>query len=429
MIDDIRPPRNADSKINTPKPPDETNDVVPEPPFVRPEEISGAEDSLLRDNTGSIGLGSSEPKDIPDTDSWKSRFLSRGLKLWPTTKKQKIIGAAIAAVLIVSGGGGVYALNKHFNTSKPQAAAPVVEKVVEPPKTTEASRLTGVEIPIETNKRPVTAIMIENSPDARPQSGLTEAGIVFEAIAEGGITRFNALFLETQPDYIGPVRSVRPYYIDLFLPFDAAIVHAGGSAEGLAKLRDLGVKDLDHGANGGAFKRVSDRFAPHNLYTSMAELDKASQGRGYITSTFTSFLRKADKPIATPSPARIIDFEMSGFLYNPHFEYDAPNNRYVRSMAGKLHTDQRSGAPIQPKAVIALVMAYGQNGIYSVYQTTGQGPMFVFQDGEVVPGTWKKAGPKDQFEFIDAAGKKIALNPGQTWITLVKDAGAVKYAP
>ncbi|MBI5357803.1 DUF3048 domain-containing protein [Candidatus Saccharibacteria bacterium] len=195
-------------------------------------------DSLIDNNEGSIPAG---PNPI-EKKRLHHKITELGLKLWPSTKKQKIAGSVIAAVILVFGVGGIYALKKYL--SKPDSTnQSVIVKKDEPPKTTEPSRLTGLEIPVETNKRPVTAIQIENSPDARPQAGLRDAGVVFEAIAEGGITRFNAVFLEGQPDYIGPVRSIRPYYIDLFLPFDASIVHAGGSAEGLAKIRALGVKD------------------------------------------------------------------------------------------------------------------------------------------------------------------------------------------
>lgn len=415
MVNDIRPqPEDNENKNLQPN----------EKPSVELPRQTGRVDSLVDNAFGNITGPQNKGGKIKQS---AHKFWSKTIALWPSTKKQKLAGSLIIAVLIVSGTGGIYALkNRLSNSSTPDT--PVVQQKPEPPKTSEPSRLSGIEIPIELNKRPVTSIMIENSPDARPQSGLKDAGIVFEAVAEGGITRFNALFLENQPDYIGPVRSVRPYYIDLFLPFDAAIVHAGGSAEGLAKLRALGVKDLDHGANASAFRRVSNRYAPHNLYTSMAALDAASQKRGYTTSTFTSWERKKEATGQTPT-AKSIDFAVSGFLYDPHFDYDATSNSYKRVMAGKPHTDEKSGVQLSPKTVVALVMNYSKNGIYSVYQTSGSGQMFVFQDGQVITGTWKKGDSKSQFEFIDAAGNKLALNPGQTWVTLVSNPGAVKYAP
>ncbi len=317
---------------------------------------------------------------------------------------------------------GLKSLSKRLSSS-PQETTQVRKNTVKPKEVT--SKLTGVVISPELNNRPVTAIMIENSPDARPQSGLYDAGVVYEAIAEGGITRFTTLFLESQPSNIGPVRSARPYYLDWIMPFDAAIVHAGGSAVALADIKSLGIKDLDHGANGQAFRRVSNRAAPHNLYTSMAEIDKLQQAKGF-TSNFTGFPRKKDAPSATPN-VKSIDFDISGELYKSHLDYDAASNSYLRSEAGRSHIDETTGKQLNPKVVIALIINWSQSGIYSVYQTTGSGKILVFQDGTVTEGTWSKAGRKDQIMFTDAAGQPLKLNAGQTWITALADAGRVKY--
>jgi len=118
-------------------------------------------------------------------------------------------------------------------------------KAVVAKPTTEASKLTGVQVDPAVNQRPTTAVMIENSTAARPQSGLDQAGVVFEAIAEGGITRFEAIYQDSQPAYLGPVRSVRPYYIQWALGFDAAIAHVGGSPEALSDIKTWNAKDLD----------------------------------------------------------------------------------------------------------------------------------------------------------------------------------------
>ncbi len=428
MLDDIRPPREPQKQnpLPTSNEPPQPNPLPSDEPAFEPPEVAASheqplsaagDDPLKFDNTFAPPSAKKQPNKFKE-------FIHR---IWPDSKRGRIIASLLIALIVLGGGGGVFAL-LHKSAPVPLAKAPAVKKAVPPKPTTEPSKLTGVTVPIEVNKRPVTSVQIENSPDARPQAGLKDAGVVFEAIAEGGITRFNVNYQEAQPDYIGPVRSIRPYYIDLFLPFDAAIVHAGGSAEGLAKIRDLGVKDIDHGANGGTFQRASDRFAPHNLYTSMAALDAASQQRGYTTSNFTGYPRKKEKP-GQPITAKTIDIAISSVLFNVHYDYDPPSNSYLRSMGGAAHTDHRSGAQLQPKVVVALVMGYSKNGIYSVYQTTGSGEMFVFQDGQLQKGTWTKAGAKDQFVFTDAAGKKLEFNPGQTWVTLIDSPAKVTSAP
>jgi len=421
MVNDIRPPGPADESKTRPE--EQFPGAKPDP-IERPDNPS-----LVDDNAGglsAISLQSKSPggnASAGKEKSWKEKFFSRGLKLWPHTKKQKNIGIATVAGLLVVGMVSVYALNKILKKPFEISNASIIRD----PKTTVPSRLTGVEIPIKLNERHVTSIMIENSPDARPQSGLYEAGVVFEAIAEGGITRFNALYLESMPGYIGPIRSVRPYYVSLVAPFHPSFVHAGGSAQGLASLKQLKINDIDHGANAAAFQRVSSRVAPHNLYSSMAALDKVTKARKYKSGDFESWPRnRRDKP-AEKAKAAKIDFNISGPLYNVHYDYNKKSNSYKRRMAGKPHVDEKAKKQMNPKVVIALVMKYSKAGIYSVYHTGGSGDMYVFQNGSVVKGRWQKSGPKSQFKFVDKDGNDIKLNPGQTWVTLFGSNSQVKY--
>lgn len=424
MLDDIRPG-------STPKPEDQNKNVpdqlpvVPEPP--KPDTLPQPVRPYAT------------PASNPEQDGFVLLPNGKGIKKNPfrpllekisgLSKKQKILFSAISLIVLIGLGGGVYALTMRSDPPPPPPPAPVVEKKVEKPKpTTEASTLTGMTVPIGSNQRPITSIQIENSPDARPQSGLVDAGVVFEAIAEGGITRFNASFQEAKPDYIGPIRSVRPYYAELAAQFDPIFVHAGGSAAGLARLSELGIKDLDHGANAAAFQRVSDRYAPHNLYSSTAALDQAAAARGYTKSDAKSFERKEEKK-GQPIQAKTINLTISSYLYNVSYTYDPTGNNYARVMGGKPHTDQRSNKQIAPKVVIAMVSSFSQNGIYSVYQTTGTGPVFIFQDGQVQQGNWHKPSPRDPLTFTDANNKPIKINAGQTWITLIKDPGQVTHSP
>lgn len=353
----------------------------------------------------------------------------RRFHIWPrrwSTKKKRICTALLLVLLLLLVGGGYYWYQS--GKDKPVESAAVVED--KPAPTTEPSRLSGVEVAIDLNKRPVTGVMIENSPDARPQAGLKEAGIVYEAVAEGGITRFLALFQDTQPESIGPVRSARPYYLDWLLPFDAAYAHVGGSPEALAQIRALGVKDLDQFANSGAYQRVSNRFAPHNVYTSSAKLDQLENDKGYTSSTFTSFVRKGEAP-AEVLNANTVDLSISSYLYNVHYDYDKAANSYKRSQGGKPHVDEKSGAQLSPKVVIALVMPSGiaSDGTHTEYKATGSGTMYVFQDGVVTQGTWNKPDRKAQFTFTDSTGKPLGLNPGQTWISMVSSPSSVTHKP
>lgn len=340
------------------------------------------------------------------------------------TKKQKIA----LVVLLIAALSGLLFLAWQWKNRKPAPSAntPVVKKEVPPAPTTEASTLTGREVALDVNKRPVIAVMIENSPDARPQAGLKDAGVVFEAVAEGGITRFLALFQDTDPEYIGPVRSARPYYVEWELAFDAPYAHVGGSADGLARIKALGVKDLDQSFNPGTYERIKTRFAPHNVYTSITKLRDLAKSKGWASSIFAGFPRKKEAPMPTPTH-KAIDASVSGFLYNPHWDYDPATNSYLRSQAGKPHVDDKSAQQISSKVVVVMVVGKGlaANGIHTLYTTTGSGKVHIFQDGGSIEGTWTKTEAKNQISFTDAAGKPILLNPGQTWITVIGGPGDV----
>lgn len=350
---------------------------------------------------------------------------------WRLSRRQRIISAGASVLFFGAVLSGFFIFFPH---SEPVTKPQPLKVVAEPPKpTTVASPLTGLQVQPEQAKRPVTAIMVENSMDARPQSGLHEAGVVFEAIAEGGITRFMALYQESQPPYIGPVRSLRPYYIDFAAPFQASIAHVGGSPEALQQVRSGGFRDIDQFFNAGAYWRSPARIAPHNVYTSFQRLDQLNAAKGYSGSQFISWPRKEDKKLAAPSASKI-DVNISSALYNSHYDYDPATNSYLRSEGGRPHfstvsAEDGSGQQIRPKVVIVLNVPYSISGKYSVYGLNGQGDMFVFQDGGVTQGVWSKADRHSQFVFKDAAGNPLALNAGQAWITLSGRPGAVTYAP
>lgn len=341
---------------------------------------------------------------------------------WKALRLRHKILVILAALLVV----GAAAVAAYFALSpKPEPGVEISKKAA---ITTVRSPLTGVRVPPELAKRPVTAIMIENSLEARPQSGLIDAGVVFEATAEGGITRFIALFQETSPQYIGPVRSLRPHYIDFAAPFDAGIAHVGGSPEALAQIRSDG-KDLDQFFNSGSYWRVAGRRSPHNVYTSFEKLDDLNKRKGYTSSKFVPWPRKSDQPPATGQAptARSIDLNISSANFNVHYDYDAATNAYARTEGGKAHTATNSatdtaGQQLRPKVVMALVMT-------GHFDTTGSGQLFVFQDGGVITGTWAKSDRKSQFVFADANSQPIKLNAGQTWVTIVGNAGQVVYNP
>ncbi len=308
--------------------------------------------------------------------------------------------------------------------------ATIQKKPLAPPAPKYYSPLTGEEVATQAiTTQPATGIMIENSPDARPQSGLKSAGIVFEAIAEGGITRFLALYQQEKPQLIGPVRSIRLYDVEWLAPFQVSVAHVGGSQQALKKVRNGQYRDVDQFFNSGSYWRTTDHYAPHNVYTSFARLDALNAAKGYTTSTVASFSHKNPAPSKTPNATKI-NVVISSALYNSSYIYDPATDSYQRSQAGAPHLDREMGQ-ITPAAVVVMNVneqTVLQDGYREQITTVGSGVATIFQDGIVTTGTWNKSSITNQIIFADAAGKDIPLNRGQTWITAIPNGrGSVSW--
>jgi hypothetical protein len=345
----------------------------------------------------------------------------------PTDKLQKyfhgkrglIIFLVAISTLALAGVGAAVSI-KYFYQDPELSSVKITPKPKQPPKY--YSPLTGTEVgDPATAARPVTAIMIENSPDARPQSGLKDAGIIYEAVAEGGITRFVALYQEGRPALIGPVRSVRPYYVEWAAAYDASMAHVGGSSRALSMIRsgDYGT-DLDQFFNASTYWRAQDRYAPHNVYTSFDKLDALNGAKGHKASTFAATPR-ADAKKADKITAQSIDIDVSTGYYTVHYDYLPDTNTYKRSEGGAPHTD-REGGQLAPRVVIGIKvpMTKGlEDGYREQITTSGSGEADIFQNGIVIPATWHKTDPKAMMTFTDKDGKPITLARGQTWITAI----------
>ena len=322
-----------------------------------------------------------------------------------------ILGAALTAYIV------------YASTEPTIDSGPDIHAVPRP--TVYYSPLTGAEVGSEAiTKQAVTAIMLENSPDARPHSGLKQAGVVFEAIAEGGITRYVALYQEAKPTLIGPVRSLRPYFLSWAAPFNPSIAHVGGSKKALDEVRNGTYRDIDEFSNSSTYWRATDRYAPHNVYTNFEKLDALNKSKGYTTSSFTAWERQEGEAVATPD-ATSITINFSSAPYNTKYTYNTKTNDYSRFLGGVAHLDREKGQ-ITPSVVIAMLVnetTVMEDGARESIQTTGTGTAYIFQNGTVQKATWKKTAQKSQLQWLDSQGKQIALNRGQTWIAAVPNSG------
>jgi hypothetical protein len=284
------------------------------------------------------------------------------------------------------------------------------------------------------------AVMIDDLSAARPQSGFNAASIVWQAPAEGGIPRYMMVFQENIPTDVGPVRSSRYYYIAWAAELKAVYGHAGGSPQALATLRNKGNGQLVYNADefrwGKSFRRVTFRFAPHNLYTTGKQLRAiaASVGAkdGPIKWPWT-FARDAVmgwRPIG----GRI---QVSyGNVNVIRYDYDRKSNTYLRSVTGeKKQVDNATGKRVQPKNVIVMVMQFGalNDGHPQKHRleakVIGSGPAWISTNGITIKGTWKKTSLTSATRFFDKAGKPVVLTVGQTFVQVMKTTDKISFVP
>lgn len=344
-------------------------------------------------------------------------------KFYSAHKKPILIIGGVTLILLIAGGVFLATKSNTVERTDPNSSGePAEPEIVLVP-----SPLTGVEVTSDLAERPTVAVIVENSPEARPQSGLTSAGVVYEFIVEGGITRFVAVYQEEMAEKVGPVRSMRTQFIDVILGYDAGVAHDGGDPKAIVDFAQLAGRDL---AGGGIYWRSTDRWAPHNEYTSGKGTFELMRTRGFTTSEYTPWVRKADAPLEVPTASKI-SIEPSSFLYHVDYSYNPATNTYNRSMADQLHKDKETAKTLSPKVVIAMkashriVDAVGHQGI----TLTGTGEAWIFQDGGVVKGKWKKDSRSSNMSFVDSEGKAIALNTGQAWVTVIPTDRTVEYTP
>lgn len=268
------------------------------------------------------------------------------------------------------------------------------------------------------------AVVIENHTDARPQSGLSRADLVYEALAEGGITRFLAVYL-SEDTKLGPIRSNRPYFIDWLMEYDAGYAHVGGSPKAQSLVKSLRIADLDQFFIGPpTYERSSSRFAPHNVYTTTAKLRRAASGRGYkgpVNIDSWQFADDEATPSARPRKSEI-GIPYPAFGMNVLWRYDAKSNTYLRFNAGVAHKDAETKKQLFAKTVIVqYVKTLPEESGHGRLKmgTVGSGKVLVFKDGKTIVGKWKKTSRKARTGFFDQEGNEISLNRGKIWVQVV----------
>lgn len=282
----------------------------------------------------------------------------------------------------------------------------------------------GSEVSKEVSRLRPLAVMVENHPDSRPQSGLSQADVVYEALAEGGITRFLALYQSQNVETIGSVRSAREYYAVLADEWGALYAHVGGSNEVIAQIKNGVYKNLDDANeyyNFDFFPRRKDKPEPHHIFTSTEKLRELIRFHGFSnTANHQPWEFKEDSPAATSTAVKVsIDFSRAGYEVN--WQYDASQNSYKRLQYFQPHIDESSKEQIMAKTVVVQIVdvtPVPRDPLLSVdIDLASGGRALVFQDGTFIESTWAKQGGRTR--FFDSSGFEIKFNRGPLWIELV----------
>lgn len=280
-------------------------------------------------------------------------------------------------------------------------------------------------------QKKVFAVMVENHPDSRPQSGLAYADIVYEAPVEANYSRFMLIFDEDADiTKIGPVRSARPYYLDWAQEYgDAMYVHVGGSPAALERIKDEQMNDLNEFYRGWYFWRANDRVAPHNVYTSTNLLGEAldKYASQYSSTAYDSW-KFANKESCNENCIKEVTVTFLGSTYQAVWRYDNDTEQYERYQDGRLHRDQDGTKIVADTIVVQRVETKILDEIGRIsMETIGGGDALIFSKGNVREVQWKKEDVDSRTRWIDESGKDVALQPGKIWVEVLNQIGDLSY--
>lgn len=329
---------------------------------------------------------------------------------------------------------------------------------------------------IWSTRRPLM-VMIENHEDSRPQSGLQSADIVYEAVAEGGITRFMGVFYcgivagsQANKYDVGPVRSARTYFLDIASEYSDYPLynHVGGAncsaatlggpcttnkkAQAIEQIAqygwnnqgtwgDLSQFSLSYKACRREPDRTGDeRATEHTMYCSTNELYNIAANRGLTNMTETK-KTSWDKPYrawtftqkeqpATSVSTTSFDFWSGYKAYSVSWKYNPTANNYVRSNGAKEHTDFNTKQAITTKNIVIQftkeTRSVDEHG-HMLYDMIGSGTGVLLQNGTKTNITWSKANRLSRTIFKDAAGKEVNFIPGNIWVEILATNTNISY--
>jgi hypothetical protein len=329
----------------------------------------------------------------------------------------------VAIVALTSCASGVVG-----TSSNPSGSASSVQKVIAP--------LTGASFDVTSNKwvsGPAIMAKIDNVADARPQAGLNSTDVVFDEMVEGGLTRLLAVWQSNMPSVLGPVRSVRPMDPDIASPFGGIICFSGGQAAFVKAMAESPVFSATETNQQGkhTFKRVTDRFAPHNVMISAQHLQAQHLDLAAPKSPFT-FASSAAEASAAVAGVSVTELTVKFPSATANWSWSASKQVWLRVQDGKPHLDANDKTQIQAVNVVVIPVTIDRSytdpryGFVPRSLLVGSGTAYIFSGGKMLKATYKKADKASPIQLFDSAGNPVKLAVGNTWFELQpKDVGSL----
>jgi len=283
-----------------------------------------------------------------------------------------------------------------------------------------------------TGRRPV-AVVIDNIRRALPQSGIAQADILYEALAEGGATRLVAVFKEFDAERIGPVRSARSYFVDFAIDHDAIFIHHGGSPASYNDLRSMNIDRLDGMVEGQVFWRDRDRINrglhDHSSYTSTERIWRRINERNIryaMHEDRVSMFNFFPVPTSPRGSEPAAEFEIRFIQgYSTRFVFDEETSLYAMSTTHGAHIDAETGEQLTFSNVIVQNTQVrhipGDNAGRREIVTVGQGTGYLFTNGQVAPIRWAKDNRMSSTRWYNENGLPLNINIGRTYIAVTEN--------
>ena len=278
-------------------------------------------------------------------------------------------------------------------------------------------------------KRPV-AVVVENTPAARPQWGLCSPDIVVEGLVEGGITRMLWLYSDISVlEKAGPTRSARNNYIEVAEAFDAIYVHLGGSSHAYRLMdNDPSIDHIDGLKSDGYFSRDKSRnvATEHTAYTTGEWILKAISDKNIrydIKSEYENPFKFAEKKRTPAQSCNSVTATFSS-SYKHTFEFNSQDGLYYNKMNQSPMLDDKGTQMSVSNVIIIYCNVSYYDTKYAEWNLT-KGTGVYISNGGAENITWEKGSTHDRFKFYDESGNELELNTGKSWIGFVPKSNPV----